>query len=142
MLFVVTASRKGVHMDHNRLQERISEYLRATLQLEKALAQPFDEFIRDSVIQRFEIAYELAWKMLKLRLEAEAVSANSPKQVLQEALQVGFIQDGNAWTELQNNRNLTSHTYDEKLAGVVYNFIKEKGLTLFQQLATQAATWK
>lgn len=129
-------------MDHNRLQERISECRRAALQLEKALAQPFDEFIRDSVIQRFKNAYELAGKMLKLRLEAEAVRANSPKQVLQEVLQVGFIQDGNAWTELHNNRNLTSHTYDEKLAGVVYNFIKEKGLTLFQQLAAQAATWK
>jgi nucleotidyltransferase substrate binding protein (TIGR01987 family) len=128
-------------MDDQRLHERIDEYQRATSQLAKALARPLDEFLRDSVIQRFEVAYELAWKMLKLRLEQEAVTANSPKQVLQAALQVGFITDGNAWTELQNNRNLTSHTYDEALAQRVYEFVQQQGLALFEQLAKQASQW-
>ena len=31
-------------------------------------------------------------------------------------------------------RNLTSHTYDEKLAETVYNYLKQTGLPLFIQL--------
>ena len=115
-------------MDYERLQERIADYLKALRQLEKAVRQPEDEFIRDSVIQRFEFTYELAWKMLKLRLEAEAITATTPRQVLQEALQARFIHDGNAWTQLQSHRNLTSHTYDETLAQAVYQYITTQGL--------------
>jgi len=128
-------------MDTKRLQERIEEFFKALAQLRKAAAMPKDEFIRDSVIQRFEFTYELAWKMLKLRLEAEAIDAKTPKQTLQEALQAGFIADGNAWSELQRNRNLTSHTYDETLADNVYDYVVRSGVGLFEQLAEQAASW-
>ncbi|SFI21926.1 HI0074 family nucleotidyltransferase substrate-binding subunit [Nitrosomonas sp. Nm34] len=129
-------------MDYERLQQRITDYLKALHQLERAARQPEDEFIRDSVIQRFEFTYELAWKMLKLRLEAEAIIAATPRQVLQEALQAGFIQDGNAWSQLQSHRNLTSHTYDQTLAQRVYHYIINQGLALFQQLAEAAKTWQ
>ncbi|PJA23848.1 MAG: nucleotidyltransferase [Alphaproteobacteria bacterium CG_4_10_14_0_2_um_filter_63_37] len=128
-------------MDVDRLYERIAEYLKAVDQLEKAVLQPKDEFIRDSVIQRFEFTHELAWKMLKLRLEQESIDAKSPKQVLQEALQVGWIWDGNAWSELQRMRNLTSHTYDETLAEQVYGYVTTSGLPLFKQLAEIARVW-
>lgn len=129
-------------MDATRLQERIEEFLRAVSQLEKAVARPEDEFIRDSVIQRFEFTYELAWKMLKLQLEAEGIDARAPRQALQEALQAAFIEDGNAWSELQKYRNLTSHTYDESLAQNVYNYIVQHGLGLFKALAIRAISWK
>jgi len=129
-------------MDTIRLQERIDEFLKALSQLRKAVQRPKDEFIRDSVIQRFEFTYELAWKMLKLRLEAEGIDARTPRQTLQEALQAGFIEDGNAWSELQKNRNLTSHTYDESLAESVYGYVVQHGLGLFEALATQATGWK
>jgi nucleotidyltransferase substrate binding protein (TIGR01987 family) len=125
-------------MNPQRLQERIEDYQRATRQLAKALARPLDEFMRDSVIQRFKVAYELAWKMLELRLAQEAVLASTPRQVLQAALQAGFISDGNAWTELQANRNLTTHTYDEALAQRLYEFVPRDGLALFEQLAKRA----
>ena len=129
-------------MGTTRLQERIDEFLKVLSQLRKAVQRPKDEFIRDSVIQRFEFTYELAWKMLKLRLEAEGIDARTPRQTLQEALQAGFIEDGNAWSELQKNRNLTSHTYAESLAESVYDYVAQRGLGLFETLAAQAAGWK
>lgn len=128
-------------MDTDRLNERITEYLKALAQLQKACAQPVSEFIRDSVIQRFEFTYELAWKMLKLRLQDEGIDAKTPKAVLQESLQAAFISDGNAWSQVQLNRNLTSHTYDEQLADDVYQFVTQQGVVLFEQLAAQARTW-
>lgn len=129
-------------MDTERLSERIDDYLKAFRQLEKAANQPKDEYLRDSVIQRFEFTHELAWKMLKLRLELENIFAQTPREVLQEALQACFIDDGNAWSDLQKKRNLTSHTYNESLADDVYSFVVEQGVSLFKQLAEKAETWK
>ena len=129
-------------MDSERLQERIAEYLRALAQLQKAALQPKDEFMRDSVIQRFEFTHEQAWKMLKLRLEAEQIMVNTPRETWQQALQAGLIEDGNAWSEAQKQRNLTSHTYDEALAESVYRYVLQAGLPLFRKLAVEAETWQ
>lgn len=128
-------------LTQDRLNQRIADYTQAHQQLTKAIAQPEDEFIRDSVIQRFEFTYELAWKMLKLRLSLENIEAKTPRETLQESLQAGFITDGNAWSELQLYRNRTSHTYDLELALTVYQYIKTNGATLFGALAQTAAQW-
>jgi len=129
-------------MDAERMEERIADYLRVLGQLEKAAQQPKDEYLRDSVIQRFEFTHELAWKMLKLRLEEEDLFAKTPRETMQAALQAGLIEDGNAWSDLQKMRNLTSHTYNEELADDVYSYIVEQGVQLFQQLAQKALQWK
>ena len=128
-------------MDLQRLNERVADFLKGVHQLERAVAQPYDEFTRDATIQRFEFCYELAWKMLKLRLEQEGISALTPRQALQEALQAGLTDDGNVWSEIQRYRNLTSHTYDEQLAEHVYAFILQKALAQFQTLAREAESW-
>ncbi|WP_162605102.1 nucleotidyltransferase substrate binding protein [Geomonas oryzae] len=129
-------------MDSERLEERVSDYLKALAQLEKAGSQPKDEFLRDSVIQRFEFTHELAWKMLKLRLEQEDIFPKTPRETLQSSLEAGFIEDGNAWSDLQKMRNLTSHTYNEELAEEVYSFVVGQGISLFQQLAQKAVSWQ
>lgn len=129
-------------MDVERLSERINDYQKAVLQLEKAVLHPKDEFIRDSVIQRFEFTHELSWKMLRLRLELEGILVKTPRETMQEALQAGFIADGNLWSDMQKMRNLTSHTYREQLAEDVYAFIVTLALPLFQQLAEKSRIWR
>lgn len=129
-------------MDVTRFQERKADLLKAVARLSDACAQPSNEFMRDSVIQRFEFCWELAWKTLRLWLEYLGVEATNPRDVFREALQNSLIQDGNAWSELQRMRNLTSHTYDEKLAEQVYQFIRANGLPLFEQLAITVSTWQ
>ena len=126
----------------SRLQQRAEIFRRAFERLRDACAQPEDEFVRDAVIQRFEFCYELAWKLLKERLSREDIEARSPKATLEEALKAGLVGDGETWTELHRMRNLTSHTYDEKLARKVYDFVCRQGLKLFGQLAEDADTWK
>lgn len=128
-------------MDSERLTERFNDYHKALSQLEKAVQHPKDEFVRDSVIQRFEFTHELAWKMLRLRLEREGIVVKTPRETVQEALQAGLIEDGNLWTDMQKMRPLTSHTYKEKLAEEVYEFVASSGLELFQKLAAKSKTW-
>jgi nucleotidyltransferase substrate binding protein (TIGR01987 family) len=128
-------------MNIERFNERKQELIKAVQRLEEACMQPFSSFIRDSVIQRFEFCWELAWKTLRLKLESEGLLANTPRETWQQALQVGLIHDGNAWSEAQKNRNLTSHTYDEKLAEDVYRYILKEGYPLFHKLAGEAAKW-
>lgn len=129
-------------MKTTRFNERAEDFVKASRRLSEACEQPLDSFIRDSVIQRFEFCWELAWKTLKLRLEFLGIEALNPRDVFKEALAAGLIHDGNTWSEAQKMRNLSSHTYDEKLADQVYGFVKGKGDTLFQGLAIEVLAWR
>lgn len=107
---------------------------KALLQLDKALKEPESEFIRDAAIQRFEFTYELAWKTLKSYLATLDITVLNAKDTLKAAYQQGLINDADAWSNLHQKRNLTSHTYDEDLAESVYHYLKTDGLALFAYL--------
>lgn len=91
--------------------------------LKEALEAPETALNRDATIQRFEFSFELTWKTLKKILRAEGVDENTPKQVFRAAAQAGLIDPIQAWFEYLEARNLTSHTYDEKIARKVYAVI-------------------
>lgn len=123
-------------MNTNRFKQRKEEFNQALSRLLAALNQPEDEFTRDAAIQRFEFTYELAWKTLKLYLESKDIDVRNARDTLKAAFEQGLIQDGDGWSQLHQQRNLTSHTYDEKLAEDVYQFLKQKGASLFVALQT------
>jgi len=74
--------------------------------------------LRDSVIQRFEYTYELAWKIIK-RWLSENVSPESAepiysrKELFRLAANWGLIQDPLQWFEYHKARNISAHTYNE-----------------------------
>ncbi len=84
-----------------------------------AAGQPKDEFIRDSVIQRFEFCVELSWKVSK---KIMGTSTTAPKDVVREMAQNNLVTDVRLWLEAIDMRNLGSHTYNEELADKVYDF--------------------
>ena len=94
---------------------------------------PLDS-IRDGVIQRFEFCTELAWKtMREYLIDQGYTELNSPKAVVKQAFAFGMIQDQAAWIELLNDRNLTSHVYDESTAKLIFNRIEQQHLALFDE---------
>jgi len=123
-------------MSTNSFQLKLQAFERALKQLEKALHAPFSEYVRDAAIQRFEFTYELAWNTLKIYLATLDLLALNPKETLKMAYQQGLITDAKAWSELHVKRNLTTHTYDEKLADDIYAYLKKDGIVLFQELET------
>jgi nucleotidyltransferase substrate binding protein (TIGR01987 family) len=67
----------------------------------------------------------LCWKTLKKFLWwFEGVEANTPKEILRKAYAAQWIGDETLWLKMLEDRNLTSHTYQEKLANEVYQRIK------------------
>lgn len=108
----------------DRLQEAVPEY-------EKTKS----ETVRDGVIQRFEFTAELAWKVVREYLLEQGYSdINSPKAVMRTAYTDGLIDDQEAWISLLNDRNVTSHIYDDGQASAVYGRISALYLGLFQNL--------
>jgi nucleotidyltransferase substrate binding protein (TIGR01987 family) len=122
-------------MESERFSQRLDDYSRALVRLGEALAAQDTDLALDASIQRFEFTFELAWKSMKLWLDQQGGQVvGTPKQTLGLALEAGLITDGNAWSNLLRNRNLTSHTYDEGLAVEVREYLRTEGLGLFQAL--------
>lgn len=95
------------------------QFDKAVDKLKSAVAQPKDEFLRDSVIQRFEFCVELSWKVSK---KVMGTSTTAPKDVVREMAQNSLVADVQLWLEAIDMRNLSSHTYNEELAEKVYDF--------------------
>lgn len=113
-------------MSAQRFEERKKELSDAVLRLGEAVAQPENDVIRDSVIQRFEFSFELAWKTLQLFLDHQGLEAGSPRQALKSAFVQGLICDegeADAWMNMLADRNLTTHTYHQDLAKTIYQRI-------------------
>ncbi len=85
-----------------------------------------DSIVRDAVIQRFEYSYELAWKMLRRQLEVdsenpEQIDQMSYRELLRDAAEKGLLEEVDQWIEFRQQRNISSHTYNEDKAISVYN---------------------
>lgn len=96
-----------------------SEFEKAILRLDEVVRQPKNEFVRDSVIQRFKFCVELAWKSAKKTMGSASAA---PKDVIREMAQSGYIADVALWLSAVDMRNLSSLTYKEDLAEKVYSF--------------------
>ena len=105
----------------NRLQEMLARYKKETN----------DEAVRDSVIQRFEFTYSIALKTLrKYFIERafilEDVNQMSFNEMIRTASQLNLIKSNlEKWTIYREMRNMTSHTYDEKIALQVVSVIPD-----------------
>jgi nucleotidyltransferase substrate binding protein (TIGR01987 family) len=106
----------------------LTSFHRALDALDRGLARnataPGDEELRDACIQRFEFTFELAWKMLKRRLEmdlpnAAEVDAMSFRALIRAGAEHGLIGDVAAWFVYRDRRNITSHAYDAAKAAEV-----------------------
>lgn len=111
-----------------RWNEKLNDLGKALLRLSEAIEEsksnPVSSTLKDGVIQRFEFCYEICWKLMKYFLENEGIQeAKSPKSTFREAFKIGIIEDGEAWIDMLNDRNLTSHVYDQEVAFEIYEKI-------------------
>ena len=105
---------------------KLENFKKALTSLEDIYLKPArdDRSNIDATIQRFEFTFELAWKFLKSYFSERDIELNYPKEVIQEAFNVSLINDEDLWIKMLKDRNMTSHTYNEKLADEIYMRIK------------------
>lgn len=122
-----------------RWQQRFENYQKALQQLTIAVKQEkYNELEEEGLIQRFEYCFELAWKTLQDLLEYKGyLDIRGARPVLEQSFQDGYISKGEEWLKMLKNRNLSTHTYNKKIAAELIKTIKNKYFKLFQDLAVK-----
>lgn len=112
---------------------------------EKALASLFEVIkiynsdktnliTRDSMIQRFEYTYSISLKMIKRYLASgafvfENIDGMTFNEMIRQANKMGILRSNlERWDIYRQKRNLTPHTYDEKIAQDVASIIEDFAL--------------
>jgi nucleotidyltransferase substrate binding protein (TIGR01987 family) len=111
-----------------RSSERIEAARKAMLAFQEVMQIEKPTTIeRDAAIQRFEFTFEAVWKAAKeVLFEREGIDVGSPKGVIRSCREVGIFTQEQAITALEmvDDRNLTVHTYNEKLAVEIYSRLR------------------
>ena len=114
----------------------------------KVLAIDFEEHaahpelltVRDGVIQRFEIAMDLSWKLLsrtlRIKFQVEESEILTKKDIFRHAAKFSLLQDASAWFTHYDARNESSHIYDAGMAKATFDrarlFLQDAQWTLAQ----------
>lgn len=109
--------KKEVEYSTNKLEAAINK-------LSDGIKSAKDELDKDGVIQRFEFTFELLWKTIKVFLEDKGILCKSPKDCLQQAFKYGLISDEELFLKMLNDRNKTSHLYDQSASEDIFKNIK------------------
>lgn len=118
-----------------RWRQRFQHFSSAFAMLQTAVAIQRPSVVeRAGLIQFFEMAFELAWKLLKDYLQSQGYDIQSPRAAIKQAYQSSLVEDGHAWIQALEDRNLTTHTYNEATAQLVERKIRGRYFALLEQL--------
>lgn len=126
--------------DDIRWQQRFSNYCRALDQLTRFMdREELNDLEEQGLIQSFEYNHELAWKTLKDFLELRGTKdLFGSKDTSREAFKAGLLgdseRDGKIWMEMIDDRNLTSHTYNEEVTRKIITAITDDYYDAFMDL--------
>jgi len=108
-------------LPEKRWIQRLDNYEKAVNLLEKSFLvsqeRELTELERMGLIQAFELAFELAWNLMKDFLQSrEVINILGSKDAIRQAFSKGIIENGQVWMNMIDRRNETSHCYDEAVA--------------------------
>ncbi|RTZ72029.1 MAG: nucleotidyltransferase [Gammaproteobacteria bacterium] len=103
----------------------IERLKQAVARLEDALGRVRDDLDRDGAIQRFEFTVELLWKTLAIQLEYQGITCQSPRNCIKLAFRHGLIEDDELLLDMIEDRNRSSHVYNEKTAEEIFTRISK-----------------
>lgn len=106
-----------------RLDEKRLTAQNALRRFAEILQEKENTIVRDAAIQRFEFTFEAVWKYVQFYLKIkEGLDLASPKAVIRASFQCDFFDELETETAIRmaDDRNLTSHTYDEDLADEIF----------------------
>ena len=125
-----------------RWRQRFQNFRKAFSQLSNAAALAHQRELTDleqqGLIHAFEFTHELAWNTLKDFLESRGRSnLFGSKDATREGFAAGLIENGDAWMQMIENRNETTHTYDEEIADEIGEAILSRYVQQFEKFQTR-----
>jgi len=122
-----------------RWKQRLKSFEQALSQLESAIllsrSRVFSDLEKLGLIQTFEFTHELAWNVLKDYFEYQGnTQITGSRDATREAFSKGLVSDGNAWMEMIQSRNKTSHTYNKAVATEITDKIVQSYFQTFTDL--------
>lgn len=94
----------------NRALERFKEAISQREELEQ---RGYGDIVLDLCTKRFEFTFEMSWKAIKRGLDYMGIEAAHPRACFKEAFAQGLITNQDVWLEMIEQRNLTSHVYNQ-----------------------------
>ena len=111
------------------------QFNKALDRLNEVLVIAETDIVRDSLIQRFEFSYELAWKAMFYWMTWSGESVpEMVRPVIQAAFRCELIGDPNGWERLKDCRDEARHAYNESKAVEVASFVREQAQALLEHL--------
>jgi nucleotidyltransferase substrate binding protein (TIGR01987 family) len=107
----------------DKLVQNLGNYEKALISLETNIlkiqgmgesAEDYDIY-RDSTIQRFEYTMESAKKLMANYIEFVDQKVAGQQQIIKKAFEFDLVDD-EIWFQMLEDRNNTSHEYDENMA--------------------------
>jgi nucleotidyltransferase substrate binding protein (TIGR01987 family) len=120
--------------------QRFNNYRRALEKFNQAVdiisnklewGEEIDDLLEEGLIQRFEYTHELAWKVMKDYAQYQGyTNIQGSRDAFRKAFEMGIIEN-EAWMESINDRNLTSHNYDDETVTEILKAIIDTYAVLF-----------
>lgn len=113
----------------SRLSERIENFNKAYNLFDiacKSYAEDCNKEVnRLALVQAFEIAFELGWKVIKDYLATKAIEVFTPRDTIKSAFNANILPSAQVWIDMANDRNASTHEYNEDKVSVILKNIFE-----------------
>jgi len=130
---------------NEKSKKRLQDLNNALTEFEKVLnfdLKEFPSFIIMARIKSFEICYELTWKCIKDYVYAIGEECKSPMACFKLGIAQGLIGANTNWKKLVEDRNLSTHTYNNENAKELEKNLKDY-LKIFKKIQNNLVkAWK
>ena len=113
---------------------KIKNFEKALERLKEGVKEAKNDLDKDGVIQRFEFTMETLWKALRAILLYQGIECYSLISCIKEAFRANLISDDEIILDMLEDRNISSHVYDEERSNKIFERIKNIYLEYLENL--------
>lgn len=119
---------------NERARRVFFDFEKALKNLKQAVKVAQDNLTIDGTIKRFELTFEISWKLMKAYLEDLGIICKNPRDCFKQAYLNGLIDDETVWMKMIDDRNLLVHTYTLEESRGIFANVKKIYLKQFECL--------
>ena len=113
---------------NDRLKRIYIDFEKAFNNLETAAKGAKTDLEIDGTIKRFELCYELSWKLIKEIMADQGIICKNPRNCFKQAFINDLIRDEDIWLKMIEDRNELVHLYEFVKSREMFEHIKNEYL--------------